>query len=118
MLVLLPPVGFVPPVNVWPPVTLCDPLTWEPPPFTSLRALRSLTAILAFCFFIVFRGYLVWFCELFLAPNNKRAPPVTVFRGIRSSNRMQAAFFPPVLVAANDLPLGLAFWGTRTWYQE
>jgi len=25
---------------------------------------------------------------------------------------MHADFFPPVLVAANDLPLGLAFWGT------
>src|SRR5215470_6541547 len=100
-----------PPVTPWEPVVPCEPVVpWDPPPLTSLRALRSRIATLAFCFFIVSPDYFGLVCELFVAPNNKRAPPVTVFRGIRSSNRMDADFFPLILVAARILPLGLASW--------
>jgi len=54
-------------------------------------------------------GFLVWL--LWLAPNNNRAPPVTAFRGIKSSNRMHVAFLPDGL-AAEVLPKLLGFWGT------
>src|SRR5262249_14187412 len=63
--------------------------------------------------FLVFHagspGFLVW---LWLAPNNKRAPPVTALRGIRSSNRMQVVFLPPGWLATEGLPTLLVFWGT------
>jgi len=64
-----------------------------------------------FAFHVGFMFWFFWFCALLWLPNNNLAPPVTVFRGMRSSNRMQADL-PLFLLAAKCLPVALGLWGT------
>jgi hypothetical protein len=56
--------------------------------------------------------WLFGFCELLLAPNSNRFPPVTVFLGIRSSNLMQEAVLAPVPLAPEVLPTVFCLWDT------
>lgn len=63
-------------------------------------------------FHVGFMVWIFWFCALVWLPNNNLAPPLTVFRGMRSSKRMQADL-PLFLLAAKCLPVALGFWGTQ-----
>ena len=54
----------------------------------------SLLTFLALIFFhVVSPGWSVGGCELSLAPNNNPLPPVILFLGIRSFNRMPEVLF-------------------------
>src|SRR5439155_11369188 len=48
-------------------------------------------------------GWFVGGCELSVAPNNNPFPPVTLFLGIRSCNRMPEVFFGPGPARLKDL---------------
>lgn len=79
--------------------------------FTGFQILYSDARLLFDVFHVGFMVWFFWFCAFVWLPNNNLAPPVTVFRGMRSSNRMQADL-PLFLLAAKCLPAALGLWGT------
>jgi len=91
----------------------CD-FTLDLFPSVQMAQPDSLLSLLVFSLFPVSSvGWFVCGCELSLAPNNSPLPPVTLFLGIRSSNRMPEGRFGPGLARPEALAVIFALRVTR-----